>query len=562
MGTIGGILDISKRSLNAQSQVIRTISDNIANVNTPGYSRRTAELVTTQSAGVGNLANGTGVEVNRIVRTLDQFLNQEYLERIADRAGAEMRQEYISRAEQPFSLEDTAGHISYELTRFFASLQDLAASPADIPLRSQVIQNGQSLTASIRDTFNHVAGLQREADQRIQDTVSQVNTLTEQIASLNGQIAQSELSNQENLTLRDNRDQLLRDLNELIPVQTLELDRGQVLVSLSSGFALVNGADSNALEFSTQLDGGGFPNALDGGPLGSIVFDYTPGTAGVGQVDMTTLLANQGGKLGGLLQVRGYYDPATSPGDSFDAIGVMPEIAARVEVIARDLLTRFNLVARGYTGPTSNVTPVQPAGGPYAGDDSPTTTPATFTSTAVDLNGARPAPYYMFSFLNVGDTNANGLEDDIGGVLAGAIQFGITDERDLAAALDQNATEGGLATFAPGDSTIIDRLIALRDDVVDYGQYGVGNFNAQATIEDAYRQTVGYVGGLGSKAKSDFDAYKDREDQVKDLRASISGVSLDEEFANLINYQRAFEGAARMIRVGDEMFSEIINLLG
>jgi len=567
VGVITGILDVSRRSLNAQSLVIRTLSDNITNVNTPGYSRRTAELVTTQATGTGNLLTGTGVEVNRVTRAVDQFLNKEYLSRIADRSGEEVRNEYLSRAEQPFALEDSPGNIGHELTNFFASLGDLATSPADIALRTQLIQAGQTLTSSIRDAYNNTAALQREADNRIGELVTQVNTYTSQIAAINGQIVTAELGNQENLTLRDARDQLLRGLSELMPVQTLETSDGQIQVTLPNGFGLVNGNQANALTYTPSPDSGTFPVGLDGTALGHIVYDYAPSVAG-GQVDFTSLIAAGSGEIGALLRVRGVQ--ATTNTTPFQAQGDLVQVASRIETIARDLVFRFNQVYRGLAPPSTPTNPL-PAG-VYNGDENPATV-AVFNPSSVDLNGAAPSIYSLFNIPGLTDVNGDGLENDLSTNLtalnrsnfASQLAFGPTDERTLALAVDTDLTAGTSATLAgaPGDGTIAKRLYDLRTELINYGAvYGVNTSLSTSTVEDLYRQTATYVGGLGSKSNSDLSAYKDREEQVKELQASTSGVSLDEEFAKLINFQRAFEAAGRMVRVGDEMFQTVLGLLG
>jgi len=198
---ISGLLDTSRKALNAQSAAIRVLGDNIANVNTPGYTRRRADMISTITPNEGGLEVGTGVDVQRVVRLADTFLNSELVARTGDRSKAEIQSEFLKRAESTFQLDDGTGKIGYQLEEFFGALQDLQASPASIPLRTQVIQNGQDLSNSINASYNSLAQLQREADDRIKITIADINRLSQSIAQANREIVNSEFGEQEALTL-------------------------------------------------------------------------------------------------------------------------------------------------------------------------------------------------------------------------------------------------------------------------------------------------------------------------------------------------------------------------
>ena len=535
MGIVGGILDISRRSLNAQSLVIRTIGDNIANVNTPGYSRRTAELVTTTSVGTGNILTGTGVEVNRVVRSVDQFLSKEYRDRIGDRAYADIRQQYISRAEQSFALEDTPGNINYELTNFFQSVSDLAANPADLGLRTRLLQAGETLASSIRDASSQVSTLQRELDNRVGDTVTQVNTLSAQIAEINNQIKVGELPNQENLTLRDNRDELVRKLTQLVPADVLLTDDGQVNITLpGNGFALVNGTHSNTLVVDKSPPFATYPPGMDGAPLSSVVFRYN-GTSATNESDYTGVLAAGGGELGALLSTRGLQSAADTT--AFHASGDLVELGGRIEAIARQLLTTFNTTYSAVN---------------------------TAAGSSGDLNGNRTAPYGLFNAAGatVSDTDLDGVAEasELGNInYSSRLSFVPTSEQGISAALNNLTLPA--QQYNPGDAGNLTNLLALRTTGLDY-TVGSRTFATGVTMEDFYHQTVSNLGSASASAQSDLNATSAREDQAKELYTATSGVSLDEEFAKLINFQRAFEAAGRMVRVGDEMLQQVLGLLG
>lgn len=543
--SIKGALDISRRALFAQTQAIRVIGNNIANVNTPGYSRRRAELVSLQPGEISENAQGSGVEVRKIVRIADKFLNQELAARGNDRARASIRDEFLSRVETPFAVDDPEGKISTNLTKFFGAIEDLKTSPGDSALRLQIIEVGTQLTQSINSAMSVVSDLQRETDNRIAVTVDDINRLSSQIAELNRQLRSGENEVQENLTVRDKRDEVVRQLNEKVKVTTTETSDGSILVSLQSGFGLVIGDKSNALEFTrgpSFASVAGFPPGMDGEALGHVVYNY--GTNSVrSDIDLTGIVAAGGGEIAGLLTLRGVQSSTdTTP---YDAIGDFPAIGARIESLARDLLSRFNLA---YLGPDENV--------PAAG----------YQASSFDLLGGQPLAYGLFAATGALDAPPNGIPDDLtNNVAAGgqasyarSIRFAISDPNRIAAALDLDPVDGS-TSYATGDGSNLDRISAAANASVTYS---LGTFSQTTTIRTLFDSTVTFVGGITSRATSDLAVQKDREAQVQEVQSALSGVSLDEEFALLINFQRAFQASARMVRVSDDLFGEVLNLLG
>lgn len=543
MGGIGALLDISRRALQVQATSLRVLGNNIANVNTPGYNRRNAEIVSVATSGAAENGFGQGSAISRTVRVVDSFYDRELLTRTNDRAKVETQDEFLGRAESLFPLDGSTGTIGSELTGFFSSLEDLTANPSNIALRQQVIDHGNSLVTSIRQTYGSLASLQREADTRIGYEVSEVNRIASEIAQANVKIAATETATQQDLTLRDQRDQLLRELAEKISFNTVEDSSGAVLVTLDNGFGLVTASTSRQLSFTPapSFDASP-PPALDGGTLGYIVYDNDP-SATTQDTNIGALLAQGGGTIAGLLKVRG--NQALTDSSPFDVQGDIPEVASRVEAISRWLLSNFNTTYRGAD-----------EDGGTAGNQ-----PSSF-----DLNGANPQIYGMFDTTGgLSDANGNLSPDDLAANLtptqqnfSSILSFKITDPRNIAAAYDLNPAAGA-TSWAPGDSTNLNNLIALRNTKYNFS---VGHFTAsQQTIEDVYNTTVSYVGGIKGTSANELSIANDREAQMKELRNGVSGVSLDEEFANLINYQRAFEAAARMVKTSDDLLGEIIGLL-
>ena len=544
--SLSGLLDISRRALTVQTAAIRTIGDNIANVNTPGYSRRRAELTSVSGQSSSANQSGSGVQIKTISRVVDNFINSESQVRTSERAMVEIRQEFLQRAESPFSLDNEPGRIGYQMTAFFSALEDLRTNPADIPLRTQVIEKGEELTNSIVQTYQQIASLQREADDRIGVLLNDVNRMSSDIAAINFQILDAEGGrNQEALSLRDQRDLLLKQLSEIVSFDTVENSDGTISVYLNNGFALVNNTNARALEFTTTPEFGtsdAWPPGLDGKALGHIVYNYAADGAAAQHGDLTNVIRSGTGELAGLLSLRGVQ--STSDDTAFDAQGDLVDLGTRIEYMARDLLTRFN---KEYLGPDADADP------------------AVLTPTSRDLDGHAPGPFGLFSFdgAAAADAGVNQIPEltDLDALMASGeypnfasrLVFGVTSERGFAAA------RGG-ANAATGDASNVAGLLTLRDDLQTYNDLGAVSVNS--SLEDLYGLTVAQAGGLSARAQDDYKVYREREKQVEELQSSISGVNLDEEFASLINYQRGFEASARIVRVTDELFQQILALLG
>ncbi|MCB0358953.1 MAG: flagellar hook-associated protein FlgK, partial [Bdellovibrionales bacterium] len=516
MSSVSAILNNTRSALTAQTDLIRVTSDNISNVNTPGYVKRRANVNSRVLEGTGDgLQFGQGVSIGNVQRIVDEFLNSRVLAQQATASGAEMRSEVLSRLEAPFALDALVGNIGEKLTSFFNSLEDLSPNPADIALRQNVLEKGGELVTSIQNTFNIIASLQDEANSRIGTMISEVNRITADIADLNQRILSAETDDQEHLGLRDQRDSLLQDLAEYVEFSTVETSDGAVQVYLSNGFGLVGDTFARPLEFVVDPSFspvGGYPPSLSGGGMGHIVFDFDE-TAGTSHLNLTDAIAGGGGKIGALLNVRGVQsDTDTSP---FDAVGDLPAVAARVEAITLDLLTRFNTE--------------------YLGPDEDATTLGHQASSA-DLNGNAPAVFGLFDL--------GGLESDSGGItgipdlsditalglanVSSLIEFAVDDPEDLAAARDIDTADGSTA-FTTGDNSNIVGLLSQRNATTDYSTFSLNNLSSTSTIGELYDNTVTYVGGLAGSAKTSSQLEQDRLSQLEALQDSKSKVNLDEE---------------------------------
>lgn len=540
------ILNNAVGALAAQQAIIATTGNNIANVNTPGYTRRVVNLETnTQRQGSAGISVGSGVRISSLTRATDEFLEKSLREATSERAAADVINQMLSRAEAPFSLTDITQTVGTQLTGFFDALKSLQADPSSIELRQNVLERTQDLVTSIKTTFGTLSDLQDEADQRLSLEVQTVNNLTSQIADLNTRISSREGSGNVAADERDRRALLMTQLAEKIGYNSLENSDGSMTISMPNGFPLVSGGTARALEVTStpSFSSGSTPPSLSGSKLSYIVYDYDP-TGGAAHLDLTQQLQGLGGTVGGLLQFRGYNAPSNT--SAFDATGTLVGVAARIESITRELLTSFNFA---YLGPD------RVAGGAH-------------NPSSGDLNGNSPTtPFAFFDFAYSGakdadsdgvpstsDLTATGI-DNFSSILA--LKF--TDPRQIAAALDAGAGSPSAASFAKGDG----RNISNNLIPVETTQYvmSLGNFTFTGTLNEAYANTVNHIGSAKSTAQTNSEVSSANVVAAQARRDEVSAVSLDEEFTNLIKFQKSFQASARVIKIGTELLDEIVRLL-
>ncbi len=318
------ILNNAISGLHAQQAVIATSGNNIANVNTPGYTRRTVTLETRSlREGTTGINVGSGVQIGNITRIADNYLEQLLRDAQAEQQSSQVQNDFLKRVENLFSLTGSRDTIGSTLTGFFTAVNDLTANPSSIELRTNFIQRAQDLVDAIKETYSTVADLQTEADQRIGTELDAVNTLTARIAEMNVKISARE-GNENGIAVdeRDVRERLLDELAQKVSFSRVELADGSVTITLANGFPLVVGGRNRELEMTIDpsFASGNLPPSLSGRTLGYVVYDYDS-SAGAAHIDLTQMLQSGQGSIAGLLGLRGYADPSNT--NAFEANGTL-----------------------------------------------------------------------------------------------------------------------------------------------------------------------------------------------------------------------------------------------
>ena len=552
------ILDTAKQALFAQQRAIQVVGQNIANVNTPGYSRERPEFLPARPSQSGIMK--FGVTVEQVTRAYDRFLTGQINVAANNTAGARTQADLLGQVEALFndlSLEDAG--LAGALERFFQAFQELASNPQGIPERTVVQTQGQTVADTFHILHTGLEDLRRNVNTILHDELEQTNRLVQQIAKLNGTIQQMETDpHRQANTVRDERDLLLKQLSEKVPLTSFEDQEGKMTVLLGGSRPLIEGHHVNRLVATTDADD----------PLHAMIqMQDSQGNL----IDVSHTITS--GKLAALTDIR----------DTF-----LPGITTDLNRLAAQLVQSVNQVhSNGYglDGSTGNAffvprqvtgqTATQNTGGGalqtvtvfdptqlaldeyritfVSGGASPTfdivnTTTGetlaagqTYTSGAairfagieVVISHSSTAPQQgdSFTFSTIEDAAKNIAVDP--GI--------VTDVRTIAAG----------ATPQPGDNT---NALALAD------------LNATARIDgitlgEFYNTLVSRI-GVESQSRQDAAAHQELLlTEVENQRESLAGVSLDEEQIDLIRFQQAYTAAANLIRVADEMADIVINMI-
>lgn len=233
-------LDIATRSLRTQQTLVDITNQNVANANTPGYSRQTGETQATlayptpafNSTGrPGQL--GTGVEVAQVTRARDTFNDLQMREQLSAQGKWTARQDALAQVESTINEPSSTG-LSSLMNKYWKSWQEVANSPADASVRTSLIEQGKALANGFVNIRSQLVQEQRDLDGQVGLTVTAINDDATQIANLNKQISQVETSGLKANDLRDQRDKLLDSLSRLVKITTVESAEGSVNVFVGS----------------------------------------------------------------------------------------------------------------------------------------------------------------------------------------------------------------------------------------------------------------------------------------------------------------------------------------
>jgi len=452
-------LEIGKRALLSHQYNLQTIGHNIANVDTPGYTRQRVSISAAypEQSAVGQI--GSGIQVNNVRQIRDLFLGEQYREAQKYYGQWSYKEKILSQVESLFN-EPNDNSLNNQLDNFWDSWSQLSTNSDSSNNREIILAKADQLVNGFHQLAWNLNTLRESIDRDMNNLTYEINSLTREIANLNDQIKTVELGDTRANDLRDARDYLTDQLSDIIDVNTVETTNGATRVYMGS-MILVDGSD--------QFDIGTITENKDGQPMSTLVWEGT-------KVE----LRNLNGELSGLLEMRDK---------------IIPEYQARLNELAGSLVTEVNLIHQsGY------------------GEDG-TTNIAFFDPNYTDASTIR---------LN------SVIEDDISKIVSSA---------DL-----------------DGDNLVALAISDLRNTKV--------MSSGSKSINEYYNSLVGSLGVGVLEATSFTSNYELMLNQIDNSRQSVQGVSLDEEMANMIKSQHAYDAAARVITAMDQALDTVISRMG
>jgi len=456
MSGLTAALNSGKTGLFTNQKLIEVAGNNINNVNTPGYSRQRAEIGTLPTLEINGFFIGTGSTVESITREHNVFITRQIQAKNATLGEESAKSIPLTELENIFNLSEQ--NLAAEIDRFFDAWQELATNPSGQIERDIVMQRGDQLADAFHETALGLDRVQREINNTLVSEIDAINLKLQQVAELNGRIADIEATGQTANAYHDQRDILLRELSNTLGVQSYKENNGMVTVQLPGGMPLVQ------LDEALTLEG------VQVGQDLQFQLSYNNTTLELG-------LNNFGGEFKGMLSIRDE---------------LVTDLNSTLDNMAYNLVNEVNTQHQAGVGLDNN-------------------------------------SHLFFNAL----TDENNASRNIG--------LAVQNTNEIAVG----------ASVAPGDNTNAQLIAALRNKEM------IGN---NETLGEAYGRMSSTVGIEAAQSRLALDGTEDALIQLENLRDGISGVSLEEEMINLIQYQAGFEASAKFLAIVDEMMGSLLTL--
>lgn len=615
-------IEIGKRSLMAHSTQIQTAGHNISNADTEGYSRQRVIVKSFEPIYRPDLERamvpgqiGQGCDVESINRIKDELLESRIVEQKNVESYWETRDKYYSMIESVYN-EPNDVSVRTNMDKFWQGWQELSTYPESDAARLAVVVRGQTLTNSIQQQYKSLRGIGDQINGDIEAVVKQVNDLSRQIASVNGEIVRSKGLGDNPNDLMDRRDLLVEKLSSLINVTVTQKDPDEFMVH-TDGQIIVQGSLARQIETVGQLDNNGYGKLMwsdtkldaefHGGTLGALVElrdkdirteIQSLNTMALNFADLVNdVHRNAIGKNNTTgLDFFVQHDFVENVNGNYDRNGDGVEDTSYIF-----RMTGTNALKMQEQIGLSGTMTINGASGNIDVAYFSTDTVEDVINRINDSNGEVKAYLDRNSCLVLKATSSKGMEnpdfvirhvEDSGmfltgysgilqgsgadnaydfnranavDVLAGA-QFSVSPVLNPSAYIEvngliQNDVSSVAAAFKnsqgfaePSDGRAAVEMAAIRNTKIMIG--------SQRTFDDYFADTITNVGLKGEQAKNQLATQNKIMGDLRDLRDSISGVNIDEELADIIKFQHGYNVAAKFISVQDELLDTLINRLG
>jgi len=358
MGGLNTSLLIGMQALDVSQGALNATSNNIANANTPGYTREVPQISENPETVSSGTVTGGGVSLTGLESVRDELLNFQIQQQTSAQSSANAESSALDQVQTYFA--STGNDIASALSAFSSSLAQLSASPSDSSVQQSVLSTGQNLAESFNTAANGLTNVQSEMDTQVSQTVAEINSLSQQIASLNGQVSQLTAAGQDGGTIEDQRDELVQQLSQLTGISVSQSSDGEVITT-GNGTPLVMGSQSFSLQTATGTDGmqqvldangNDITSAIQGGTLGGAIAirdQVIPGYL----TELNTL-ASQFASAFNAAQAQGYDSNGNVGQDFFSTPSSTSDAAAGITVAITDP-SEIAVSSDGSAGSNGNV---------------------------------------------------------------------------------------------------------------------------------------------------------------------------------------------------------------
>lgn len=561
MSGLFATLNTSKGGMFAQQQYINVTSHNISNANTPGFSRQHIVLQTarpqTIAGGVGQI--GTGVTVSSIERTRNQFLDFQIRKESSLLGNYGVRQDYLSEIEGIFNEPSDTG-ISELMSEFFDSWHTLSKNPQKSDARTVVAQKAKALADELNHTYKKLNDTKDNAAKEIQSNLFEVNTILDQLNSINKEIITVTIAGNNPNDLLDSRDLLLDELSTKFGIDT----RNQILNGITcqpednKSMNLIRNKDSQ------DINKLGFVNKLTKNANGTYDIEYYKNgdmTSDKNKVTLTgvTLSQEQYENLNnGRILVTDEEGNVNLTGGALNNDQIFNPSSGRISGLqsihedAESYIEQTNTLAKTLAFAVNAIhTEGVPAGEQHAFFVNSGNNPLDYDGITAGNITMNSDILKNVMLIQAGATNGSGSTDgDRAGALASLRDFGLNID--------------SIQSGKKKDGTVYDYKAFVEEHLGTTAEGDVPKFNTISggvRVEGFFKNTINKLGVQSEEATR---IVKNQNTLLKGLverRLSTSGVSLDEEAINLVQFQHAFQANAKVITTVDQLLDVVIGLV-
>jgi len=520
LSTFGG-LETVRRGMTAQQQALYVTGHNIANANTPGYSRQRVNFVQTppypypsQNRPVIPGQIGTGVEGGTVQRMREEFLDVQYRGENMKYGYWNTRSDALKKMEEIMNEPSDEG-LAKTLDRFWQSLQDLAVNPSNSGARSVVRQRGIAVTETFHYLSSSLKSIQNDLKNEIDVTVQAINSLATQLNNLNQQIGETEVHGYLPNDLYDERNRLLDELSQYVNIKVTPVSSGGSALKIAEGRFTVELVDkTSGATIGTLVDAkNGTVQKFDVQYKDNVTKEGPVVSFSLGNQTVNSFMnLKENGKIGALLHAYGYSEDGGAT-----EIGLYPDMLNNLNAMAKAFADTFNNVhSSGWSVKEIN------RGSKFAASDP-------------DLNGALRNDFFTYD-----TTDPDKIAETLN------IHDNIKNSLDYIAASQ---------TGQLGDGSNATELAEVKNTTMSIA-------GSTTTIQNFYESVIGQMAVNAQEAERLANNSDTLRQSVDERRQSVSSVSLDEEMTYMIKFQHAYNASARMITMIDQMLDKIINNMG